>query len=393
MLKINNKTPVLLGLVSALALVGCEGNSSSTSIGPSAVITPIEIDKEISPVQWDSNNDVLIASHAYRAITQNTMVKTVFTNQLSSFDLLANLFRLSDVRSCKISGRMIAETPSDECSSANGADVSCDGQDVAVRQNTQVSRAIACQDDGKYFDGFFNIIKTTDQREANEIRTSTTISAVGKTLKFDENGDPVLDVGGKQEFTEVKDYLFQSEFSAFFFDQAYESYVNYLSPSQDLECGPNKYTRVGVQGIRSDEVGAFEGDGTTPYYLYTKFTDLNMASTPTATCNADNTQSKTYAYSFTATMESAAMGGGDNAKTQADWPDMEMSIAGIPSGILTLVHENTSPASTYTVTLDFNTAGYVTLTPSNSMLTLAEFLALSKPEPVAPEAVAPEAVE
>ena len=50
MLKINNKAPVLLGLVSALALVGCEGNNSSTSVGPSAVITPIEIDKTIGDV-------------------------------------------------------------------------------------------------------------------------------------------------------------------------------------------------------------------------------------------------------------------------------------------------------------------------------------------------------
>jgi hypothetical protein len=318
-----------------------------------------------------------MASHAYRAITKNVMIKTAFTNQLSSFDLIANLFRLTDVRSCAVSGQMTAENPSDECFLADGSTpVACDDSSAAISKNTQISRAMVCQDNGKYFDGFFNIVKTTDESVSGEIQTSTTISSVGVIPKLDGNGEQVLEVNDDPEFEEITDYLFQSESTAFFFDQEYESYVDFSTT--DLDCNGEIYKQVNAQGIRSDEVGAFESDGTTPYYLYTKFTDLDMKSTPTATCNSDDTQSISYAYSFTATMESAAIGGGDDAKTVADWPDMEMSVAGIPSGTLTLVHENAG-AVMYTVTLDFDTAGQVTHTPSNTTMSLADFLALSQP--------------
>lgn len=380
--RFNKSRPALLGLVISLGLMGC-GNNSSTSFGPSVVIKPVEVDKTIAAVDWNAGNEDLMASHAYRAITKNAMIKTAFTNQLSSFDLLANLFRLTDIRSCAVSGQMTAENPSDECTLANGDTTPCDGQSVVISKNTQISRAMVCQDNGKYFDGFFNIVKTTDESVSGEIQTSTTISSVGEIPELDGNGEPVFDVHGDQEFEEITDYLFQSESTAFFFDQEYESYVNFLTADNDYPCGDKKYTQVEVQGIRSDEVGAFESDGTTPYYLYTKFTDLDMASTPTEGCNPDDSLKVDYAYSFTATMESAAMGGGDNAKTQADWPDMEMSVAGIPSGTLTLVHENTSPASTYTVILDFNDPGNVKLSSPNPntpiIYSLADFLALSQP--------------
>lgn len=388
MLKINKKALIFLGLVLSLGLAGCEGNSSSTNIGRSAVITPIEVDKNISAVQWSSSNVELMASHAYRAITQNTMVKTVFTNQLSSFDLLANLFRLSDVRNCTVSGRMIAESPSEECFLADGStSAECDDPNAVVRKNSQISRAMACQDDGKYFDGFFNIIKTTDEHVVSESRTSTTISAVDKIEKLDSDGNKVLDEYGDPVFEEVTDYQFQSEFITFFFDNEYESYVNFLTAKK--ECGENEYTEVAVQGIKSDEVGAFEGDGITPYYLYTRFTDLNMSSTPIATCNSDDSLKVVYNYSFTAIMENAAMGGGDDAETVASWPDMEISSKGIPSGTLTLTHKNSS-SSNYEVKLDFTTAGQVTITAPdlvNPLTTsLSQFLALSKPAPFVSEA-------
>lgn len=382
MLTINKSRPALLGLAISLGLIGC-GNNSSTSFGPSVVIKPVEVDKTIAAVEWNQGNVAEKASHAYRAITKNVMIKTAFTNQLSSFDLIANLFRLTDVRSCAVSGQMTAENPSDECFLADGSTpVACDDQNAAISKNTQISRAMVCQDNGKYFDGFFNIVKTTDESVSGELRTSTTISSVGEIPKLDGNGEPVLDVNDDPEYEEITDYLFQSDDAAFFFDQAYESYVNFLTSDQDLVCGTKKYTKVDIQGIRSGEVGAFESDGTTPYYLYTRFTDLDMKSTPIESCDTDDTLKVDYSYSFKAEMESAAMGGGDDAKTKADWPDMEISLAGAPSGILTLDHENAGPVS-YIVTLDFNTSGQVTVTPplpaSPTVHTLADFLAESQP--------------
>lgn len=386
MLRINNKAPVLLGLVSALALVGCEGNSSSISAGPLAVITPVEVDKTIGAVEWNQGNVAEKASHAYRAIIKNTMVKTVFTNKLSSFDLLANLFRLSDERQCKVSGRMIAKIPKEECFLADENSAQCDDESVVIRKSSQASRALACQDGGKYFDGFFNIIKTTDERVSGETQTSTTISSVGKIPTLDGNGEPVLDVNGDPEYEERTDYQFQSEFSAFFFEQEYESYVNFLT--QKLTCGDKKYTEVDIQGIKSAEVGAYEGDEIAPYFQYTKFTDLDMKSTPVESCNSDDTLKVDYSYSFTATMESAAMGGGEDARTVANWPDMEISLSGTPSGTLTLTHENAGSVN-YIVNLDFNTAGQVTITAPDLVnpLTpsLSEFLKKSKPAPFVSE--------
>jgi hypothetical protein len=87
-------------------------------------------------------------------------------------------------------------------------------------------------------------------------------------------------------------------------------------------------------------------------------------------------------------MANAAMGGGVDRNTQAVWSNMDISLAGKPSGILTLTHQN--EGGDYELTLDFNTDGQVTITtPSaNSPITrsLADFLALSQPATTEPAA-------
>lgn len=365
-----------------LGLIGCEGNSSTMTQGGSPVIIPIEIDKTIEALDWDQNNEALMASHAYRSITQNSMLRAVFTKELAGFDLTANLIGLSDVRNCRVSGRMIAAKTDTQCFLANGDEVDCSNSDVVITKNTQLSQALACQDGsdaGKYLDGFFNITQTIDLTDETQKRTSTTISAVGEVAKLDENGDPVLDDKGDPAVEKLTDYLFQSEYITFFFDNEYESYVNFSA--DNLVCGEKSYETVDEQGMRSDEVGAQEGDGATPYYLYTRFTGLDLRSIPDESCGEEDEVVITYSNEFTATMESAAMGGGEGRKTKATWPDMVLTLAGEPMGTLTLDHENA--AGTYTVVLDFNTEGQVTITPPNAAnqttLTLTEFLSLSKP--------------
>ena len=374
--------PVIFIVGSTTGLVACTGNDSSATLGPSAVIDPIVVDKTIEAVEWNENNEVQMASHAYRAIAKNSMFKTVFANQQASFDLLVNLFRVSDTRNCRVSGRMITEDVNTECFLDDGiTKINCSEDTADISIGSQLSQAVACQDgdlSGKYFNGFFNAIKKTDLTINTEERTSTTISAVGSTPELYENGEPVLDELGEPKVNKHIDYLFQTDSVVFFFDNKYESYIDFSTT--DLSCGADTYKQVERQGIRSNEVGAFEGNGINNYYLYTKYTDLNLETVPTETCNGEGGLDITYSHSFSATIANIAMGGGIDSNTHANWLDMDLSLTGKPSGILTLIHENSD--GNYTITLDFNTDGDVTINTANVntpiILTLSEFLESSK---------------
>jgi hypothetical protein len=382
-----------LKLSAAITLVGlltaCSGNSSSTTLGPAAVIDPIEVDKAIAEVVWSPANYVENSSHAYRVVTKNSMLRLVFTNQLAAFDTLVNLLRVDTDRDCNISGRVVAEQLGEICYEAGGTTEEDCVDESVLRFNTQTSQSIACQDGtvtGQYFDGFFNITSKTDLTVTEERRTSTKISAIGSAPTFGEDGFPILDEDGDPVLKDFTDYLFQSDISTFFFDSNYESYVDFSDDK--LICGENEFNQVVRQGMRSEKVGTQEGDGTNNFYLYTELTNLDLQAIPTYTCDEATEKVTTdYAYNLNTTLASAAMGGGIDSNTLATWPDMDISLAGEPSGVLTLVHENTDGA--YTVAVDFNTDGQVTLTPdvgAPSTLTLAEFLALS--EPVTPEPAA-----
>ena len=78
-------------------------------------------------------------------------------------------------------------------------------------------------------------------------------------------------------------------------------------------------------------------------------------------------------------MANAGIGGGADRNTVVTWPDMMISLAGAPSGTLTLVHQNAAADFvTVTVTFDGDT---VTVTDGNALVSypLADFLALSEP--------------
>ena len=384
-------------LSAAIGLVGlltaCSGNSSSTTTGPAAVVDPVVIDKTMAEVEWTAANYATNASHAYRVITKSSMLRYVFTNRLAEFDILVSLLRVNTNRDCNISGRMVATMIGDICYDADGDKETCDNSPIT--ENTQKSQAIACQDGsvaGQYFDGFFNTTARTDLTVANENRTSTTIFAVDTAPTFDKNGDQIFDEHGNPVLADFTDYLFQSDISTFFFDHQYESYVDFDTDGPDniadlAACTDEKTSYVKQQGMRSDMVGTQEGDGVSNFYLYTQLTDLNLKSTPSYYCDGDIIKAN-YAYSLETTMANAAMGGGTDRNTVATWPDMDISVekdsSGVfrnePSGIMTLVHENST--GNYSVVVNFNVDGQVTLTPSigaPSTLTLSEFLALSEP--------------
>jgi hypothetical protein len=378
MLKI---TPVVhylpLAFIACLAqvLVACGSNSASTTIGPLPVIDPITVDKTISPIDWDQNNEVEMASHGYRGIVKNSLLIVVFTQKLVPLDLTVTLFPSVNDRSCRVSGRIISEIAETECFAEDGTSkVDCRTGDAVIRIDPSLSQAIKCQDGnlfGQYTDGFFNIFQKTDLTylsEEDEFRTSTTISAINTIPKLDNMEEPVVD--------KRPDYLFQNDSVILFFDNEYETYVDLTT------CDGDTYEYIARTGMRSFDVGFLEGDGIRNYYPYTQYTDLKLESIPVDACD----DKEEYNYSLSAIMANAAMGGGVNRNTAVTWPDMDISLAGgDPSGTLTLVHENED--GDYTLTLNFNTEeGLVTITsPSeNSPITLqlADFLALSQPSTI-----------
>jgi hypothetical protein len=364
-------------------LVACGSNSASTTIGPLPVIDPIIVDKTIGPVKWNQNNKVGVASSAYRAISKNTLLRAVFTNNLVPFELSVDLFSLQKDKICNISGRINFEAANTECFDKSGNKVNCSAGNALIIVDSQQRKAVACQDGdlfGQYIDGFFNTSIRTDLTTEDEILTSRTVSAIGTITTLDANGDPVLDESGETVVDERIDYLFQNELATFFFDNKYELYIDFSR--EKLTCGANSYRQVEREGIRSDRIGTLEGDGTNSYYPYTEYTTLKLESIPTEACDEKDGLVITYDYSLSAIMANAAMGGGVNRNTAVTWPDMDISLAGgDPSGTLTLVHENED--GEYTLTLNFNTDGFVTITsPSENSpitLSLADFLDRSQP--------------
>jgi hypothetical protein len=386
-----------LKLSAAISLVGllmaCSGNSSTTTSGPSQVVTPIVVDKTIVAVEWTPENYVANSSHAYRVITKSSMLRLVFTNQLAAFDASVNLLRVDSSRNCSISGRIVAEMIPEVCYLEDGTTKTTCVTSSVKRENIQKSQGIACQDGnsvgGQYFDGFFNITAKTDLTPPSEDRNSTIISALGQAATYDANGNVEIDEFGDAILKDFTDYLFQSDTSTFFFDNEYESYVDFSTT--DLICGANTFKQVEQQGMRSPEVGTQEGDGIENFYLYTKFTDLDLQSIPVEVCGDNDQQVVTYTYDFSATMASVAMGGGTGRDTAVTWPDMDISLKGTPSGTLSLIHENDAgPYDTvtvnFTVDTDDNVSVIISDTSTTTTLPLPEFLALSKP--VTPEPAA-----
>jgi hypothetical protein len=373
--------PLIFIALAAVGLVACTGNNSSITVGLLALIDPIEVNKTIGTVEWDPNNEVEVASSAYRAISKNTLLRAVFTNKLVPFELSVDLFPLLKDRNCRISGRINFETANTQCFDGSGTEVNCSAENAFVIVDPQLIKAVACQDGhstGQYIDGFLKISKKTDFTTESEIRTSRTVSAIGTITKLDANGDPVLDASGETEVDERIDYLFQNELATFFFDNEYESYVDFSF--ERLTCGEKSYQQLEREGMRSNKLGTLEGDGTHNYYLYTEYTALKLESIPTEACDEKDGLVISYDYSLSTIMANAAMGGGVNRNTAVTWPDMDISLAGgDPSGTLTLVHENED--GEYTLTLNFNTDGFVTITsPSENSpitLSLADFLAKS----------------
>lgn len=414
------KLTAAIALVSSLGtLTACSGNSSSTSSVSSAVIDPIEIDKTLGVVDWDQNNEVEMASHAYRAVARHSMLATLYSGRSSIFSSFINLVSGSSARNCNVSGSIDADLFEKQCKDASDDDVSCtitntdtgeeESNPLAVFQSTE-QRAVfyQCQDgatEGLYFDGPLRVI-VEDDYSVSDIYTATTIiSAVAEISKQDENGDFILDDNDEVEKVNATDFLYQSESYAFFIGYEYNLDVIYdtssdrlTSPNDLSECTTADETVDGVftQGtsivtqevMRTDFVAALQESypvlSSGPQFPYTEFTNLDLvASNNNFRCEDLNddtavvNESLSYDTTYTLSTQISSLKLGQD--TQFDWNDLV-----IPTdqenieGTITLTHTN-ADANDYLVSVVFDGLGGVTVNGGPSM-TVEEFLSQSELE-------------
>ena len=406
-------------LSAAIGLVGlltaCSGNSSSTTSGPAPIIEPIEVDKEIAAVDWDQNNEVEMASNAYRAIARHSMLATLYSGHSVVFTSFINLVKGSRDRNCQVSGSIDAELMNAECKNISEEVVSCTieednkeitNPDVVITATEQNSIFYQCQDgitSGSYFNGPLRVIVQDDFSVANTYTNTNTISAVALVTKQGENGEFLLDEYEQVEKVQATDFLMQNESYTFFISYEYNLATKYDTSADRLtsrgisDCTIADQTVDGVfkQGtsivtqetMTSDFVAGLQEPS--PQFPYTEFTDLDLISTQdNFRCEDldDETdvvnESLRYdtAYSLSTEIESKALG----KNTQLDWVNLV-----IPTdqknveGTITLTHTN-QDLSSYVVIVVFDGIGGLSVN-SGPQMTVQEFLDLSKVEDVVAE--------
>jgi len=381
-------------LAASILMVGCSGNSTSSTFNNSAVVTPSVIDKSMSAVEWTAANEAEMASHVYRVFANSENLSLGFSTELNSASLttLAELFRVAGNRSCNISGSLKTENIAATCYDAVGGNkVDCEATSALIEDDTQLSLATACQDgdiSARYLDGYFNITSRDDFSDEAEIRKSSIFSAVGDIPKLNANGVQDTNNDGDPLTETITDYQLKTSSYTYFYDHSYETYVDLTTDLTGLDaCIGERTSVLARQGIRSDELGGMEEKGNAgfPYY---RLTNLSMAATPEHSCDGAELKT-TITYDVNATIESAALGGGgEDAATTVSWPDsyipQVVTTGSYPKGTMTLTHKNA--AGDYVVVVEFDeTNGTVTVSPSEAhqqvFATVADFIGLSEPEP------------
>jgi hypothetical protein len=409
--------PLILIAGGAAGLVACSGNSSSTTIGPPPIIDAITVDKTIAAVEWSQNNEVEMASHAYRAVARHSMLATLYSGQSTIFTSFINLVQGSRDRSCNASGSIDAVLVEPVCKNAARAVVPCtitdevenkqaSNPDVAITTTDQSAIFYQCQDgitSGLYFDGPLRVVLEDDFSVDGTYTNTTTVSAVAQVSQQGENGKFVLNSDDEVIKVEATDFLMQNEFNTFFMSYEYNLTTTYDTSSDRFdspdisECTTadvvveGVVTKLGTSIVTSEvlETDLVAGlQEPSPQFSYTEFTDLDLIATKTNfRCedldeNIAGNESLRFDtnYSLATKIESKALG----TDTQFSWTDLV-----IPTdqknveGTIVLTHTN-QDASNHVVTVVFDKFGNLTVNTGLAM-TVQEFLNLSKAEELVAE--------
>jgi hypothetical protein len=402
--------PLILIVGGAAGLVACSGNNSSTTLGPPAVVDPIVVDKIIAAVEWNQNNEVEMASHAYRSVARHSMLATLYSGRSAVFSSFITIIQGTRDRSCNASGSMDAVDLEAVCQDVNDDEVSCtitendkkvSNPDVVVKTTEQSAIFYRCQDgitSGSYFDGPLRVIVKDDFSVDDVYTATTTVSAEALVSKQGDNGKFVLDSNDQVVKVQATDFLMQNELNTFFMSYEYNLAIEYDTSSDRLttrgitECTTEDSTvdNVLIPGtsivtqevLSTDFVAGLQEPN--PQFPYTEFTDLDLiASNDNFRCedidgNAGNgNEALRYdtTYSLATKIESKALG----KDTQFDWANLVIPAdQGNIDGTITLTHTNQSPiVANYPVTVVFDGIGNVTVNGGPQM-TVQEFLDISK---------------
>ncbi len=405
------RTPFYGVLSLALGLVACSGNDSSTVVGAPPVITPIEVDKAIAAIEWDQNNEVEMASYAYRSIARHSMLATLYSGQSAIFSSFINLVQGSRDRQCYGSGSIDAVLVEPICKNTASAVVPCTitdevenkivaNPDVAITTTEQSAIFYQCQDgitSGSYFDGPLRVVLTDDFSVPGIYSNTTTVSALAQVSQQGENGAFVLNDDNKVVKIQATDFLMQNESTTFFMAHEYNLTTTYdtsadrlTSPVDITECTTADETVDGIlklgtsivtqELLATDLVAGLQEPS--PQFSYTEFSNLNLLATKNNfRCEdldddaGNGNESLRYdtSYSLTTNVESAALG----KNTAFNWVDLV-----IPTdqknveGTITLTHTNQSSPD-HIVTVLFDGQGNLSVN-SGPPMTVQEFLDKSK---------------
>jgi hypothetical protein len=402
--------PLILIAGGAAGLVACSGNNSSTTLGPPAVVDPIVVDKIIAAVEWSQNNEVEMASHAYRSVARHSMLATLYSGRSAVFSSFITIIQGTRDRSCNASGSMDAVDLEAVCQDVNDDEVSCtitendkkvSNPDVVVKTTEQSAIFYRCQDgitSGSYFDGPLRVIVKDDFSVDDVYTATTTVSAEALVSKQGDNGKFVLDNNDQVVKVPATDFLMQNELNTFFMSYEYNLAIEYDTSSDRLttrgitECTTEDSTvdNVLIPGtsivtqevLSTDFVAGLQEPN--PQFPYTEFTDLDLIATnDNFRCedidgNAGNgNEGLRYdtTYSLATKIESKALG----KDTQFDWANLVIPTdQGNIDGTITLTHTNQSPiVANYPVTVVFDGIGNVTVN-NGPQMTVQEFLDISK---------------
>jgi len=413
MFKAMKLTPMFLA-IAITGLAGCEGNSSTTTLGGSPVITPINVDKNISALDWDQNNEVEMASHAYRAIVRNSMLATVYSGHSAVFKSFISLVQGSRDLQCNVSGSIDASLAKSVCTDENSAEVSCtleEGENtvsnpaVKITSTEQSAIFYQCQNgviSGEYFNGPLKIEVTDDFSIANTYTTTSKISAVAQVNQQDEKGNFVFNNDDEVIKVQATDFLLQNEFNTFLISHDYDLRTQYDTSSDRLttrglsECtiedvfeavtGSDELvfkpgtSIVTEEAITSPLVAALQEPS--PQLSYTEYSNLNLSAINSnfrcedlGDSNEIVNESLRYdtTYSLVTNLESKSLG----ENTLLNWtglviPADQRNIG----GTITLTHTNLDDSS-YVVSIVFDGEGNLTVNSGLSM-TVQELLDKSK---------------
>jgi hypothetical protein len=419
MLKTTEFVPLWMGLAISGGLVGCSGNDSSTVIGAAPVINPIEVDKTIATVDWDQNNEVEMASHAYRSIARNSMLATLYSGQSAIFTSFISLVQGSRDKNCNSSGFIDAVLADAECKNMSNEVVDCSIEEggktvansaVVITTVDQSAIFYQCQDgitSGSYFDGPLRVVLKDDFSVSGVYKNTTTVSALAEVSQQGENGQFVLNADNEIVKIQATDFLMQNEINTFFLSHEYDLTTEYDTSSDRLtsrnisECTTadeivdDVIVKQGTSIVTQELLAASFASGLqqpSPQFSYAEFSNLNLIGAKNNfRCedldeNTENgNESLRYDTSYSLTIdkiESKALG----KNTALNWTDLV-----IPTdqknieGTITLTHINQNPiVSNYVVLAVFDKAGNVTVNDGPPM-TVQGFLDLSKVEEVVAE--------